>query len=107
MSDAGVREGLIQEVSSWAGVTIHDHRFGGVEFRVGQREIGHIHDSIADLPFPRAIRDQLVAAGRARPHHVLPDSGWITAPIRTAADAINVIRLFRHNYERAVNARLC
>jgi len=85
---------------------MRDHRFGGVEFRVGRREIGHLHATIADLPFPRSVRDRLIAAGRARPHHVLPDSGWVTAPIRTAADVLNVIQLFRHNYERAVNARL-
>jgi len=92
-------------VGSWDGVTMHDHRFGGIEFRVGRRELGHLHRTIADLPFPRAVRDALVAAGRARPHHVLPESGWITAPMRTEADVANVIDLFRQNYDRTAKTR--
>ena len=87
-------------VAAWDGVTVHDHRFGGIEFRVGRRELGHLHRTIADLPFPRVVRDALVAAGRARPHHVLPESGWITVPMRTESDVANVIDLFRQNYDR-------
>jgi hypothetical protein len=88
-------------VASWSGVTTHDHRFGGIEFRVGRRELGHLHPTIADLPFPRRIRDELVAEGQAKPHHILPDSGWVTVPFRTDADVENVIALFRQNYDRA------
>lgn len=87
-------------VASWEGVTTHDHRFGGIEFRLGRRELGHLHRTMADLPFPRRVRDELVAGGRARPHHVLPQSGWVTVPMRTSAEVSNVIELFRQNYER-------
>ncbi len=80
---------------------MHEHRFGGIEFRIGRRELGHLHEFIADLPFPRHVRDELVAAGNARPHHVLPDSGWITVPMRTASDVRGVIDLFHLNYNRA------
>ena len=97
---------ITETVGSWPEVETAPHRFGGVEFRLGRRELGHIHgDRIADLPFPRRIRDELIAEGRARPHHVLPDSGWITTSIATPADADNAIELFRLGYERAVKAR--
>jgi Luciferase len=92
-------------VESWDGVTTHKHRFGGIEFRVGHRELGHLHKSFADLPFPRGVRDTLIAEGRARPHHVLPNSGWVTAPMRTASEVADVIELFRRNYERAGSQR--
>jgi len=92
-------------VTRWAGVTTHDHRFGGIEFRLGRRELGHLHATIADLPFPRRIRDELIAAGRARPHHVLPDSGWITVPMRTPEQVADVIGLLRQNYERGRGSR--
>ena len=94
-------EAVCATVARWNGVTTHDHRFGGIEFRLGRRELGHLHQTIADLPFPRRIRDELVAAGRARPHHVLPQSGWVTVPMRTAPEIANVIALFRLNYDRA------
>lgn len=93
-------EAVRAAVTSWQGVTTHDHRFGGVEFRLGRRELGHLHGTIADLPFPRRVRDELVAGGRARPHHVLPESGWVTVPMRTASEVANVIDLFRRNYDR-------
>ena len=91
-----------REVSSWEGVTVHPHRFGGVEFRLGKRELGHLHgDRLADLPFRRVVRDMLVETGRALPHHVLPESGWVSKPIESEADADEVIELFRLSYERA------
>lgn len=100
VSPADANETVTREVSSWEGVSVHAHRFGGVEFRVGRRELGHLHPAFADLPFPKRVRDELVAARRAAPHHVLPDSGWVTVPMQTTADVANVIALFRQNYER-------
>jgi Luciferase len=93
-------DAVLREVSSWKGVTVHTHRFGGVEFRLGRRELGHLHARFADLPFPRRVRDDLVAAGRARPHHILPESGWVTVPMQAPSDIDTVIDLFRLNYDR-------
>ena len=93
-------ETIREAVGGWEGVTTHDHRFGGIEFRVGRRELGHLHRTFADLPFPRRVRDELVANGRAKPHHILPESGWVTVPMCTDADVENVIDLLRQNYER-------
>lgn len=96
-----IAERITREVLSWPGVTAEPHRFGGVEFRLNHREIGHLHGNrLADLPFPTKIRNELVAAGRARPHHVLPDSGWASFYIRGPDDAEAAIALFRLNYDR-------
>jgi len=91
-----------QEVASWEGVTACPHRFGGIEFRLGRREIGHLHGTRwADLPFHKRVRDMLVETGRAEPHHVLPHTGWVSKQIRTEDDVREVIELFRLSYERA------
>lgn len=96
-----VAQQIADELLTWPGVTAHPHRFGGVEFRVGSREIGHLHgDRLADLPFPRRVRDELVRSGRAQPHHVLPESGWVSVNIRRPDDVPTVIELFRLNYDR-------
>jgi hypothetical protein len=90
-----------EEVGSWNGVIVSPHRYGGTEFRVGRRELGHVHGNrLADLPFPVPVRRELVAAGRAEPHHILPESGWVSVWIRDAADVDTAIELFRLNYER-------
>jgi hypothetical protein len=90
------------EVAGWEGVSVAPHRFGGVEFRLGRRELGHVHrGGLADLPFPVKVREQLVADGKAGPHHVLPESGWVSRRIRDRDDVAAVIELFRLNYDRA------
>ena len=103
MSDVSRR--IVGEVTSWEGVSKHSHRFGGVEFQLGRIELGHLHgDRLADLPFPKSVRDELVASGRVQPHHVLPQSGWVSRWIESEDDTDDVIELFRLNYER-VSAR--
>ncbi len=96
-----IQQRIVHEILAWPGVTSGAHRFGGIEFRVGRRELGHLHGSqLADLPFPVRIRTQLVAEGRAEPHHVLPASGWVSYHIHDSDDIPPVIALFRFNYDR-------
>ena len=90
-----------EAVASWPGVTAVAHRFGGTEYRYGKKEMGHVHgDRLADLPVPRRLHDELIAQGRAQPHHVLPESGWISVWIEGPEDANSVIELFRMQYDR-------
>jgi hypothetical protein len=90
-----------REVSGWAGVEARPHRYGGVEFRVRGHEIGHLHGSrMADLPFPVRVRKELVAEGKAEPHHLLPQTGWVSYYPHGVEDAPAVVELFRLNYER-------
>ena len=96
-----IRERIEVEVGGWPGVEARAHRFGGVEFRVNGHEIGHLHgERMADLPFPVRMREELVGAGKAREHHVLPQTGWVSYKIRGEADVDGALDLFRKNYER-------
>ena len=98
---AGIRERIEAEVGGWPGVEARPHRFGGVEFRVNGHEIGHLHgDRLADLPFPRRVREELVEAGRAQVHHVMPQTGWVSYRIGGEEDVEGALDLFRRNYER-------
>ena len=88
-----LREAVEREVSGWPGV----------EFRVMGREIGHLHGSrLADLPFPVRMRKELVAEGKAQPHHLFPQTGWVSYYPQGPEDAAAVVELFRLNYERFV-----
>ena len=53
-----------------------------------------------DLPFPVRMRKELVAAGEARLHHVLPKTGWVSYPLRGEEDVEGALELLRLNYER-------
>ncbi len=98
-----LKEAVEREVSSWDGVEARPHRFGGIEFRVRGHEIGHLHGSrMADLPFPVRMRKELVTEGKAKPHHLLPQTGWVSYYPRGPEDAPAVVELFRLNYEHLV-----
>lgn len=64
--------------------------------------MGHIHgDYQADIAFPVDVRDRLVAEGKAEPHHVLPQSGWITFRLTKEEDAEAAVELFGLSYSIA------
>jgi hypothetical protein len=96
-------EKIKKEILRWPYVTSEPHRFGGIEFLLNKREMGHIHnEGLADIPFPMKIRDELVNSGRVKPHHVLPHSGWISYWFHNNEEenASTVIQLFRMRYEQ-------
>src|SRR5207302_7055023 len=97
---------LIREaVTAWPGVEAVPHRFGGTEYRFGRKEMGHVHgDRLADLPLPRKLRDEMIDAGRAQPHHVLPETGWVSCWMSGPAAAPGVTELFKIQYDRYVAA---
>jgi hypothetical protein len=102
-SRKGAAEAIRDAVTSWPGVEAVPHRFGGTEYRYGRREMGHVHgDWLADLPLPRRLHDEVIAAGRAQPHHVLPDTGWVSCRLDGPTDVAGVIELFRLQYDRYV-----
>ena len=102
----GVKDGnkrIKETVGQWDGVTEHVHRFGGTEWRLGRREIGHIHGSfLVDIPFPKKVRDEVVSSGQAEAHHILPDSGWISFYLRQPEDVEQAINLLQRSYALAV-----
>jgi hypothetical protein len=101
MNDKAVKT-IEREVKGWPGVTTGDTGRGGLQFNHGRVELGYLHDSsFADLPFPKKIRDQLIAEGRASVHPPLPNSGWVRRRMGSPADTEAVIELFRMNYGRA------
>lgn len=106
MSIKGAQAKITSQVTAWDGVTSQPHRFGGVEYVLGTREIGHIHgDQLVDIPFPKKFRDEIVAQGRAEPHHILPETGWVSCYIRTEDDIEKIINLLKENYQIALKQK--
>jgi luciferase-like monooxygenase len=97
-------ERITEEVTSWPGVTAGPGRRGEFSFKVGRREIGHLHaDRSAHFGFPKAVWQSLFEAGRIGYHPVFPGrSGFGARTIETEADVEDVIALMRINYERVV-----
>ena len=71
------------------------HRFGGVGFFIGTTEIGHLHgNGWLDLFVGKSFRAEEIRRGRALPHHVFPDSGWISFWLKSPADIAQALELF-------------
>jgi hypothetical protein len=93
-------ERIHDELLTWDGISTRPGRFGAVAFHVGPREVGHLHGSDhADLPFPRKVRNALIESGQAFPHYFLPETGWVSFPLRGGAGVDGALALFRLNYE--------
>lgn len=74
-----------------------------MEFQFGDAEVGHVHtNGIVDIPFPRSIRDALLADGLADEHRWVPNSGWITFQMRGEEDLSRALWLMRLSYLRQV-----
>src|SRR5215831_3550753 len=99
--DTTITQTIVQKILKWPGVTTEPNRFGGIEFLVDKKEMGHLHgERLFDLPFTIKIRENLVASGQALPHHIYPESGWVSYWIRNSEDIPAVINLFKLQYER-------
>jgi hypothetical protein len=96
---------ILEEVTSWPGVEADTEEMGELSFKLGEREIGHLHgDSAAHFSFPRPVWSELMEQGRIVPHPVFPDArqGPAARRIKDEADVRDVIELLRLNYDRVV-----
>lgn len=92
-----------RDLLAWPGVRKESRgsQWGAVViYWLGERQIGHIHaDGVADLQFPKAVHDTLVAEGRAAPHR----GGFaavVSYTMRESGDVPGAVELFRLNYDR-------
>jgi len=97
-------ERITQEVTSWTGVDAGPGRRGEFAFKLGRRELGHLHgDRTAHFGFPKEVWTELFEAGRIDYHPVFPGKpGYGARRIENDDDVRDVIAMIRLNYDRAV-----
>lgn len=97
-------EQIVEEVTSWPGIEAGPGDRGEFAFKVGRREIGHLHgDRAAHFSFPKPIWADLMEQGRIVHHPVFPDAhGPAARRIENEDDLRDVIELLRLNYDRVV-----
>jgi hypothetical protein len=95
---------ITEEVTSWPDVEAGPRRRGEFAFRVGRREIGHLHgDRSAHFSFPKDIWRELRWEGRIVEHPVFPGrEGPAVRRIETDDDVREVIELMRLNYDHVL-----
>jgi Family of unknown function (DUF5519) len=86
-------------VSEWENVNVSIHKYGGLQFNVGKREIGHIHSNgLLDILLDQGQKLELVSKGLAEEHHVFKKSGWISFYIKREEDIDKAISLLRISF---------
>lgn len=108
VSNRSASQQITDEVSSWPGVQAGPGRRGEFSFRVGRREIGHLHgDHAAHFNFPEPLWSELIDQGQVGPHPVFPNArGPASRRIASEADILDVITLLRLNYDRLAHGDL-
>ena len=98
---------ITRVVTGWPGVEAGYGRRGEWAFKLGRREIGHLHgDHAAHFFFAKDAWHELHDAGRITEHPVFPGKvGPAARRIETATDIDDVIALMRRNYDRVSAAR--
>jgi hypothetical protein len=87
------------EVLSWEHITLQMHKFGGIQFNLYNKELGHIHgNGLLDILFSRKEKAELMLKYPVKEHHVFKDSGWISFQVKTEADKKIAIELLRLSY---------
>jgi hypothetical protein len=97
-------EQITDEVAAWPDVETGYGRRGEFVFKVGRRELGHLHgDHAAHFAFPKAAWHDLKAQNRIIEHPVFPGKvGPAARRIENDDDVRDVIDLMRVNYDRIV-----
>ena len=97
-------ERITEEVTSWLGVSAGHGDRGEFSFKVGRREIGHIHgDRVAHFGLPKDVWTELFDQGRIDYHPVFPGKpGFGARAIDDDGDIRDVIAIMRINYDRAI-----
>lgn len=97
-------EQIIEEVTTWPGIKAAPGVRGEFSFRLGRREIGHLHgDHAAHFSFPKQVWAELMEEGRIVDHPVFPGrEGPAARRIEDEDDVRDVIALLRLNYDRMV-----
>jgi hypothetical protein len=90
---------IIETVASWPDVTAGEGRFNSTSFKLADKEIGHLHPSLADIDYPKSLRAQLIAEGQTEEHHAVPGSPTATTfHIESTDDIDHAVWLFRLSY---------
>lgn len=106
MEDATTRQGassvadaIATPVAEWPGVTAGRTSTGGRAFRLGTRELGHVHRSgLLDIQFDRPLRDRLIAESLTGPHPLDPGSTWTSYRVADADGVDHAVWLLRVAY---------
>jgi hypothetical protein len=88
---------VLDEATTWPGVSTQPTPRGSTAIVVDGHELGHVHADrgTLDMPLPEDQRADILNTGRANEWF----SGWVSKPLKDDADAQDGIALLRGSYD--------
>lgn len=87
------------EVGAWPGVTLSNHKYGGLQFNKNSHEMGHVHgNGMLDILLTRTLKEQLITEGKVNEHHTIKNSGWCSFKINGTIDKPQAVELLKEAY---------
>jgi len=91
---------LVQAVNTKLKTQKACHRYGGIEFQYGKKEIAHMHSNgLLDIHFPKQLSASLINNGFCEKHHVYPRSGWTSTYIKADSDIALYFQLIEWSFQ--------
>jgi predicted DNA-binding protein (MmcQ/YjbR family) len=90
-----------KKILTWPGTTATTHKYGGLQFNYGNKELGHIHSNgLLDMLLNRQLKQQLMQQNsRVQDHHILKKTGWLSFYMESYGDKEFVLELFEMAYK--------
>ena len=97
MKTASPPTAVLDEVTTWPGISTRTTSRGAAAIVFDRHELGHIHPNrgTLDMPLPDDRRAEVLNAARAKEWF----PGWVTKPLKDDADAEDAIVLLRQSYD--------
>ncbi|MFP4324241.1 MAG: luciferase family protein [Anaerolineales bacterium] len=71
-------ERIIAALGRWEDVECRQHRYRSTDVFLGLAEVARVHaNGVLDLRYNQPLAQALIAEGKATPHEMYPDSGWV------------------------------
>jgi hypothetical protein len=97
MKTATPATSVLDEVTTWPGISTRRTSRGASAIVFDGHELGHVHRSrgTLDMPLPDVRRAEVLNSARAKEWF----SGWVSKPLTTNTDAQDGIALLRESYD--------
>jgi predicted DNA-binding protein (MmcQ/YjbR family) len=90
---------FVSHLKALENVQVAYHKFGGLEFRIFDKEFCHIHgDGLVDIRVNKEISSDLIERSIAEPHHVNPKTSWISFPIKSDTELERLLKIVELAY---------
>jgi len=97
MKTASPATSVLDEVTTWPGISTRTTSRGATAIVFEGHELGHVHPNrgTLDMPLPDDQRTEVLNSARAKEWF----PGWVSKPLANNADAQDGIALLRQSYD--------